>query len=277
MKTYPTSSSIEIAVPILLEDGEPYVDECSFKFELKDTHGKTLLSGEESNVYLNAIVKIAPEYNVVPVGQIKDARSLFLTFIDTNGEIFSETKVFYFIDSKEPLTVGLNSFVTVDRGRLLASCRSNLDYISNANDEQMALALNEACNKIRKYKFRVPIYDRAENIGYVSTIASRPRSYSDMMLSATTITLQNMTPEFYETLPENFKTALEQAQVIEANSILTPTDQIEERRQKGVILETINEVKMMFSNTAPIKSSVSNEAMKILSPWIVRTISIARV
>lgn len=277
MTSYPESTKIDLLLPILGADGQPFTEVCTAKYVLSDVDGKELLKSEIKSAQNEVTISIGEEFNVVPVGQIKDARSLVVTFIKSDDSVISESKQFYLIESKTPLVVGVNSFVSLEKFRLIASTTPKMTYFAKATDDEIVVALAESCSKLKRYRYNLGRSTAMNNVSYVSEVAHKPMSIMDYChLHSQGDILKDLTPEFYKLLPEDFRTALEKAQVIEANHILSPTDDIAERRQKGVILETINEVKMMFSNVAPIKSNTSTEALAVLSPWLIRNVRLAR-
>lgn len=81
------------------------------------------------------------------------------------------------------------------------------------------------------------------------------------------VKLEDLSVEDFEALPTKFRTALMQAQLAEANDVLE-VDSIAERRRQGLILETIGEVKQMFSSIIPAQMAVSSKAMSYLSRYL---------
>ena len=277
MTSYPESANIEIEVPILDAQGKPFSESCTAKYALFDVDEKKLFEGQIESATSKVSISIPAEHNKVPLGQAKDARSLVVSFVKSDGNTVSESKVFYLLNSKQPLVVGTNSFVTLDKCRLLATTLPKMEHFNKASEDEIIVALTTACSKLQNYRYRMTTSSRMDNIAYISEFADKPRSVCDCLVGGGTSNLKGMTPETFVNLPKDFRDALAKAQVIEANAVLAPTDDILERRQKGVILETINEVKMMFANTAPVRSNVSTEALTVLSPWLVRSVLLRRV
>ena len=58
------------------------------------------------------------------------------------------------------------------------------------------------------------------------------------------------------------------AQVADAAATLTP-DPVEEKRAKGLILDTIGETKQMFRSGRPVNSPVCKKAMDYLRDFVV--------
>ena len=59
--------------------------------------------------------------------------------------------------------------------------------------------------------------------------------------------------------------------------MLASTDSIEERRRRGVILETVHEVKQMFSSVRPANEKLTRNAMLVLAPYLDTTNRVRRV
>lgn len=130
-----------------------------------------------------------------------------------------------------------------------------MDSFAKADDAKITNGLRASCRKICGMRFKKHIFE-------VSGLNIR--------------SLRGISSEDFEKLPDYFKEDLKAAQVLESNELLSPVDSIEERRRKGVILETINEVKMMFSNVTPVKSQICERALSVLSPYLDRSARIGR-
>lgn len=279
MNTYPEDKDIEIEVQVIDASGEPFMDSCDAKWTLTDVDDEILSKGEVKGVTEGVCkIKIESKFNTAESGRIKDMRVLYVEFSTENTELQEQT-IKYLVAAKTPLVVGANSFVTLEQAQLLAETTPNMTYFKSASEEQIVQSLSASYEKIASYRFRLNTRAVMENVAFVSEVAWRPRAITDddpMGLHSYRFKLSEVTPESYKTLPEDFRKALSKAQVLEANSQMAPTDSIEQRRRKGVILETINEVKMMFSSTTPVKENICSEAMSILAPWIDRSMRIGR-
>lgn len=279
MNTYPEGKDIEIEVQVIDASGEPFMDSCDATWTLTDVDDEILSKGEVKGVTEGVCkIKIESKFNTAESGRIKDMRVLYVEFSTENTELQEQT-IKYLVAAKTPLVVGANSFVTLEQAQLLAETTPNMTYFKSASEEQIVQSLSASYEKIASYRFRLNTRAVMENIAFVSEVAWRPRAITDddpMGLHSYRFKLSEVTPESYKTLPEDFRKALSKAQILEANSQMAPTDSIEQRRRKGVILETINEVKMMFSSTTPVKENICSEAMSILAPWIDRSMRIGR-
>lgn len=281
MDCYPENSQVCLEVEVLDASGKPYEEPCVLIYKILDAEGSELFSGSLEDIEKTATLIVEAQYNACPQGKVKDLRRIDLKFQKPDdNSIISGRTLYYTIRSEQPLTVGENSFVTYDQCLLLASTIPHLDQLANSTEDQLVVALLEAHDRLMRLRYRLPITTRMENVGYVSEVAWRPRAITDddpFGWACYRFTLDEVTPEEFKNLPEKFRNALAKAQVMEANSVLEPTDSIEERRRKGVILETINEVKMMFSSTTPVSSKLTRNAMSVLAPYLDTTVRLRRV
>ena len=278
MKAYPENTDLSFEVTPVDADGKTYEEDCSLKYELMDVDGKTVCSGELNEKPF--AIAIGADFNRVGEERSTDIRFLKVTFYRADSTLLSQQKLEYLLQGENPLVVGKNSFVTLEQSKLLSATIPNLEYIEKANETQLINALTESYERIARLRFRFTASMRMENVGYISEVAWRPRAITDddpLSLTTRRFTLDEVTPETFEQLPEKFRKALAKAQILESNAVLAPTDTVEERRRKGVILETINEVKMMFSSTTPIKNSVSSKTLSVLLPWLDNSIRVRRV
>ncbi len=280
INTYPEDKDISLEFSVLDAAGESYSGVCVAKYSLFDTNGDPVTSGTVENVETVLNLTIGKEFNQVADGQIKDLRFLRVTFYTPEDELISEQKLTYLLNNDNPLVICGNSFVSFNQFRLIEASTSGLSNFSKATDDEIVVALVEAHDRLCRLRYRLPFNVRMESIAYVSEVASRPRAITDddpIGLYGASFSLDDITQEEYAQLPEKFRKALEKAQVLEADNVLAPTDTIEDRRKKGVILETINEVKMMFSNTTPVSYSVSSKVLSLLAPYLDRSVRCRRV
>lgn len=281
MNCYPENTQICIDADVFDAAGEAYSEVCNATYKLTNADGDELFSGSMESVQTKVTIVIGADLNEVPKGSVKDLRRLVIRFTKPEDDLLvSEQEIIYFIRSDAPLIVGDNSFVTYENYLLIASATPHLDQFGDKSKDEIVVALQEAHDRLMRLRFRLPYKTKQENVGYVSEVAWRPRAITDddpLDLQSYKFSLEEVTPEGFKMLPEKFRKALAKAQVIEANTVLEPTDSIEERRRKGVILETINEVKMMFSSTTPVNQKICRDALRVLSPYLDTTVRIRRV
>ena len=280
MNSYPENEQISFEIQVVDATGKPYEEACKATYGLFDAKGKELFSGNNDNVTSTINIVVVAQHNKLAEKSTKDIRKLVVKFMKSDDSLISAVSTPYFIYSKTPLVVGQNSFVTYEEYLLIASMTPHLDNFEGATKDQVVVALQEARDRLCRLRYRISANQyRQENVGYVSEVAWRPRAITDddpLGLSLLRFSLDDVTTEEFSTMPEKFRNAVAKAQVIEANAVLAPTDSIEDKRRRGLILETVHEVKQMFSNVRPVNEKITSEAMKVLAPYLDTTMRIGR-
>lgn len=279
MNTFLEDQLVTLELPVVDASGASYSGSWQASWTLSDVNGEEVAKGDLSGEGETMKVGIDAQYNHVESGKIKDLRSFSATLTAVQSEaVLQPVKTTYLLTSSQPLIVGQNSAVTYEMFQLIAATTPKLDQLTKASEDEAVIALSNAYKKLSKYRYRLTASFPMEHIQYVSEVAWRPRAITDdNPFTYHRFKLKDLTEKSFEQLPEDFREALALAQVYEANAILSPTDTIVDRRRKGVILETIHEVKMMFSSTTPVKEYLSTEALEVLSPWIDRSVRLTRV
>lgn len=282
MLCYPEKNDVTLSINVLDASGQPYTEPCNAEYKVLDSEDKELTAGQAEGVVNTLSVLVEAKFNEVASGNVKDFRRVRVKFTKPDdGALVSGQDVIFFIRSEAPLVVGENSFVSYNNYLIIAQTTPHLDYCETASEDEAVVALLEAHDRLLRLRYRLPVnYYRQENIGYVSEVAWRPRAITDddpFGWDSYRFSLDEVTPEEFAKLPEKFRKALAKAQVIEANAVLEPTDSIEEKRRKGMILETINEVKQMFSSTMPVNTKLTRGAMSVLAPYLDTTVRVRRV
>lgn len=280
MNSYPENEQVSFEIQVVDATGKPYEEACKATYSLFDAKGKELFSGNNDNVTSTINIVVVAQHNKLAEKSTKDIRKLVVKFMKSDDSLISAVSTPYFIYSKTPLVVGQNSFVTYEEYLLIASMTPHLDNFEGATKDQVVVALQEARDRLCRLRYRISANQyRQENVGYVSEVAWRPRAITDddpLGLSLLRFSLDDVTTEEFSTMPEKFRNAVAKAQVIEANAVLAPTDSIEDKRRRGLILETVHEVKQMFSNVRPVNEKITSEAMKVLAPYLDTTMRIGR-
>ena len=282
MICYPEKNDVALTITVLDASGQPYTEACNAEWKVLDSEDEELTAGQAEGVEGSLSLVVEAKFNEVASGNVKDFRRVRVKFTKPDdGALISGQDEIFFIRSEAPLIVGENSFVNYNNYLILTQTTPHLDNCETANEDEAVVALLEAHDRLMRLRYRLPIsYFRQENVGYVSEVAWRPRAITDddpFGWGCYRFTLDEVTPEEFAKLPEKFRKALAKAQVIEANAVLEPTDSIEEKRRKGMILETINEVKQMFSSTMPVNTKLTRESMNVLAPYLDTTVRLRRV
>lgn len=236
---------------------------------------------EESEVVDKSQVTIVTsgETNTLAEGMSRDIRVICLKIMTTEGgtEFLEYT---YGISVADPLEVGVNSFVTYRQAQRLAMDIPKLNNWEKLSAAQRISALMEARTRICRLSFDLgKIQLDMTRQDYVVQAAGKPRVVKVGEIFGVdegAVNLSDLTKEEFENLPEAFRQALAVAQVAEADDILE-VDSIADRRRQGLILETIGEVKQMFSNVLPSSyRSISSKASGYLSRYLTSGKKLAR-
>ncbi len=205
-------------------------------------------------------------YNQLLPEKIKDVRKVRFYYTKSDGTVlFSDNK--YIIEAEEQLITLVNSFMNYDMAELIADDLSDIEMWQSSDDKQKISTLKSAFNKIAGLRFRVK-YDNA-----YSTYWNKDNTGGDLAYYIDDITLLSI--EEFEKLPQKFIYALRAAQILQANGIMDGSI-VEERRNEGIISETIGESKMFFNSRPVLKMPLCNSAMELLSKYLYKNVSIGR-
>lgn len=275
MNIYPDKSTISVVVNFVDDNGNVIADVQEVEYLVIDSEGKmlqTLTSYDFADTDDRSSMKIliSDVVNTLEEGTSRDIRVIRTKVVTTEGgEIWLEQA--YGISVTDPLAEGENSFMSYRRCLKLSMDIPNLDNWESSSLTQRMSALMEAHTRICRMSFdmqKVELDMTRQN--YVVQAAGRPRVVKDgdpLNIFGKVITLRDLDADDFKKLPEDFRKVLCMAQLIEANDILE-TDSIAERRRQGLILETIGEVKQMFSSILPAQSAVATRTLTYLSPYL---------
>lgn len=215
-------------------------------------------------------IQTSEEVNTLKEETSRDIRIICLKAKTKTGAVFS-LEYAYGLTIADPLTVGVNSFMTYRQAQKLAMDMPKLNNWESMSQSQRISALLEAKQRICRlaFDFGQVRLDMTKQ-DYVVQAAGKPRCVQVGEIFGVyggSVKLEDLSVEDFEALPTKFRTALIQAQLAEANDVLE-VDSIAERRRQGLILETIGEVKQMFSSIIPAQMAVSSKAMSYLSRYL---------
>jgi hypothetical protein len=283
MNVYPAASVIELCVPLEDDLGDIIEDIAAVSYRVENADQEILVATTPIEITPESVevkILIDSEINTLADEDVRDIRFVRL-FIEKESGATTEIETSYGISADDPLTVGVNSFATWRELVKLTMEVPNLGNWDSANKADRVAALIDARVRICRMAFDLnKLQLDMTRQDYEVQAAGRPRSVRDgdpFGILGGTISLRDLTPEEFVKLPEPFRTALAKAQLAEANDILE-TDSITERRRQGLILETIGEVKQMFSSLLPPSAStLCSRAQGYLSPYLSTTRKITRV
>jgi|GEM_PF-1366075 len=224
----------------------------------------------EEETISEVIIQTSEEVNTLKEETSRDIRIICLKAKTKSGAVFS-LEYAYGLTIADPLTVGVNSFMTYRQAQKMAMDMPKLNNWESMSQSQRISALLEAKQRICRLAFdfgQVQLDMTKQD--YVVQAAGKPRCVQVGEIFGVyggSVKLEDLSVEDFEALPTKFRTALMQAQLAEANDVLE-VDSIAERRRQGLILETIGEVKQMFSSIIPAQMAVSSKAMSYLSRYL---------
>lgn len=224
----------------------------------------------EEETISEVTIQTSEEVNTLKEETSRDIRIICLKAKTKTGAVFS-LEYAYGLTIADPLTVGVNSFMTYRQAQKLAMDMPKLNNWESMSQSQRISALLEAKQRICRLAFdfgQVQLDMTKQD--YVVQAAGKPRCVQVGEIFGVyggSVKLEDLSIEDFEALPTKFRTALMQAQLAEANDVLE-VDSIAERRRQGLILETIGEVKQMFSSIIPAQMAVSSKAMSYLSRYL---------
>lgn len=280
------SENNELVKPtVYVPDGDDYPEETEEPAELETPETpEEALTGEpeqeepseepsepvEEEPISEVTIQTSEEVNTLKEGTSRDIRIICLKAKTKTGAVFS-LEYAYGLTIADPLTVGVNSFMTYRQAQKLAMDMPKLNNWESMSQSQRISALLEAKQRICRLAFdfgQVQLDMTKQD--YVVQAAGKPRCVQVGEIFGVyggSVKLEDLSVEDFEALPTKFRTALMQAQLAEANDVLE-VDSIAERRRQGLILETIGEVKQMFSSIIPAQMAVSSKAMSYLSRYL---------
>lgn len=258
METFADATQVEVSIP-LLDRGNDAIVASSVSYRVIDEAGVELVALVNSATFQAGdefvSVTVPALKNALAIGAVRGIRSIELTCTVAGNKV--QLSYVYLIESATPLVTGVNSFQTLEQAKLSALNIYHIDGWKAAPDDQRITALVEARAKIALLNL----------IG--TTQNQRNVEYSPTSLLA-------MSQAQFLTLPTEFIQALRMAQVAEANDILSYLDSTSHKRNEGVMLDTIGEVKQMFRSTKPLDLPVCKTALGYLAKYTRFSVSTGR-
>lgn len=252
------------------EPAEPETSETPEEALIDEPEQEESSEPVEEETISEVIVQTSEEVNTLKEETSRDIRIICLKAKTRSGAVFS-LEYAYGLTIADPLTVGVNSFMTYRQAQKMAMDMPKLNNWESMSQSQRISALLEAKQRICRLAFdfgQVQLDMTKQD--YVVQAAGKPRCVQVGEIFGVyggSVKLEDLSIEDFEALPTKFRTALMQAQLAEANDVLE-VDSIAERRRQGLILETIGEVKQMFSSIIPAQMTVSSKAMSYLSRYL---------
>lgn len=215
-----------------------------------------------------AVVVISTTLNQLTGSTPREVRTVELRCATDTGTVgISKT---YAIETTDPLKIPDTSFQTFPMAQLTALDISNIGAFNSASEREQIAALMDAREHIVQLNFSM--LNSNVNFGQDSLNYVPEGSYQSAYVSRNSLFLFNgslnlLNEEQFNQLPEKFKRALRQAQVVEANAILggEPDDA---KRNAGIVEEKIGESTIKFGQGAKLSLPVCKRALGYLSYYV---------
>lgn len=225
---------------------------------------QTVPTGDVSNGTLP--ITIASGHNTLATSPAKEVREVKVTFTDDNADTYS-AEVRYIVRAGDKLIKLANSFGSLNELLLAKSDMAFLTDLDALTTETFQANAIEAWRRLSRLNFRYKIIDSsADQLSYL-------QQHRDGYVYIKDIT--QLTTDEYNSLPDDMKTALMRAQLVETAEIVAG-DPFTEKRDAGIVSETVGESKMFFNNRPPLKFPVSRKSLKELEGYFYWDNRIAR-
>ena len=206
--------------------------------------------------------------NTMAATSTREVRSVELYCVTDAGTIgFSKS---YGLELMDPLKVGTNTFQNFALAQLTAMDIPNLNAWHAAPEQEKVRALIDAREHIVQLNFN--LLNSNVNFGQDSLNYVPEGSFQSAYVAHNSLFIFNgnlslLDESQFNQLPERFKKALRQAQVVEANAILGG-DPDDAKRSAGIVEERIGESTVKFTQGAKLSLPVCKRALGYLSYFV---------
>ena len=215
-----------------------------------------------------AAIEIANTVNQLTAPNPREIRTVELRCETDTGTIGISKS--YAIETTDPLKIPDTSFQTFPMAQLTALDIPNIAAFNAASERDQIAALMDAREHIVQLNFNMlnsNVNFGQDSLNYVpeGSFQSAYAARNSLFLFNGSLNLLNETQ--FNQLPEKFKRALRQAQVVEANAILggEPDDA---KRQAGIVEEKIGESTIKFGQGSKLSLPVCKRALGYLSYYV---------
>lgn len=215
-----------------------------------------------------AVIAVPQATNTMAASSTREVRSVELFCATDAGTLgFSRS---YGLETIDPLKIATNTFQNFAMAQLTAMDIPNIDAWHAASEQQKVAALIDAREHIVQLNFN--LLNSNANFGQDSLNYVPEGSFQSSHVARNSVFVLNGSLDLldetqFNQLPERFKKALRQAQVLEANAILggEPDDA---KRSIGIIEERIGESTIKFGQGAKLTLPVCRRALGYLSYYV---------
>lgn len=272
LDVYLTGTEVTLSVDLVDASGNAInVNACTYR--VIDHAGVEVVATQSVPNFVagdpQATIVVPANLNSVATGNTREIRSVELFCVTDSGTIFFSSN--YAVEMTDPLQMAINTFQTFAQAQLTALDLPNIGAWEAASDQQRMQALMDAREHIVQLNFN--LLNSNVNFGQDQLAYVPEGQYQSSYVARNSLFIFNgnlaiLNATQFNTLPEKFKRALRQAQLVEANAILGGEPD-ESKRTGGVVEETIGESSQKFRATGvPLRLPVCRRALGYLSYYV---------
>lgn len=278
MKLYPENYDVQLEVLFTDGLGQPMTVTAvsAILFDADDVEIADLGAVTFDLADGKATVTVPAEFNVLGESETAAARTVRVKLETDATPVFRF--VSYIIEAESRLEILNNTFLTLPAAEVLARDNPQLKAWNGASDEKKAAALINAYSRLSRVQLR---YLKPKEEIAQPAIRPTPFPYlgygqhcpDDVVIKPGDWGRRFGKRDFLK-MPEDFRRAIRNAQIIEANAVLTDNP-YEQRHRAGVISETVGESSIML-RAGKLELGVANETLRALTGYVYYNVRLAR-
>lgn len=279
MELYLAGTDVAVAVALQDRNGNT-IAATALQYDVVDVDGNVKVAQQDVPGFTvgatEADITVPASANELADGNWREVRTVRLYC--TVGANVVQLNYSFGLELADPLILGGNTFQSLAQAEITALDIPNLSGWSAATDDDKIAALIDARVKICQlsyYLLNSNINFAQDSLNYIPEGAFQSQYVATNSLFIFNGNLALLNAQQYSQLPERFKLALRKAQVTEADHILGD-DVIGQKRDSGIILDSVGQTKQMFRNTKPLDLPVCKRALRFLSYFLVFNRTIGR-
>lgn len=272
LDVYLNNTEVTLALDLMDSAGRVIVA-TSVDYRVIDQDGTELITrrpvpgfslGDES-----VTIFLSGEVNQIGANSSREIRTIELYCLTTSGTTVLTSS--YGVEATEVLKVGINSYQGFAQAQLTAMDIPNIEAWDAATDTQRVQALIDARERINQLNFN--LLNSNVNFGQDQLAYVPEGQFQSSYVARNSLFIFNgnlaiLNPTQFAALPERFKRALRQAQVVEANAILGG-EQIDDMRRDGIIEDRVGESLQKFRDRGvALRLPVCRRALSYLSYYV---------
>lgn len=271
VSVYLAGTAVKQSVSLVNEDGS-IIPITSITYRVLNQDEQVLVNSSPATDFVigsgEVTITVPPSVNQIAAGNAREIRSVELTCVsDSNTIVFASS---YGIELPDPLVTGLNSFQNFALAQLTVLDIPNLPAWDSASENERVAALIDAREHIVQLNFS--LLNSNINFGQDQLTFVPEGEYQSQYVARNGLFLFNgnlalLNPTQFLALPERFRKALRQAQVVEADNILGGGG-IDFNRQLGMTENEIGETRQKYRDSMPLNLPVCTRAIRYLSYYV---------